>query len=58
METTDVIKYVIIAMALIVCISLKVYFGTNPIVQDVDEGIETVVLKEEGYDITPIVNVV
>ena len=58
MEMTNTIKYSIIAVALIICVGLKLYFGNNPIVADVDAGIETVVKDESGYDITPIVNAI
>ena len=58
MEMPNVIKYGVIVVAIILCIGLKMYFGDNAIVTDVDHGIETVVLDEEGYDITPIVNAI
>ena len=58
METKDIIKYSIIVVAIILCIGLKLYFGNNPIVADVDAGIETVVKDESGYDITPIVSAI
>ena len=58
MEVSNIIKYTIIAAAIIICISLKLYFGANPIVSAVDKGVEEVVEVEEGYDITPIVNAV
>jgi hypothetical protein len=58
MEMNNVVKYTIIGCALLVCISLKIYFGTNPVVADVDTAIESVVKMESGYDITPIVDAV
>ena len=58
METKDIIKYSVIVVAVLLCIGLKLYFGDNPIVADVDAGIETVVKDESGYDITPIVNAI
>lgn len=58
MELNNYVKYGIIAAAVILCIGLKLYFGANPIVADVDAGIETVVKDEAGYDITPLVNAV
>ena len=58
MEVNNVIKYSIIGGAIIICLSLKLYFGANPIVMAVDKGVEEVVLAEEGYDITPIVDAV
>jgi hypothetical protein len=58
MEMTNALKYGLIVIGLIVCIGLKLYFGNNPIVADVDAGIESIVKEESGYDITPIVDVV
>lgn len=55
---TNVVKYGAIAVGLILCIGLKLYFGSNVIVTDVDHGIESVVKSESGYDITPIVDAV
>jgi hypothetical protein len=58
MEMNNVVKYSIIAGSLLICLSLKIYFGTNPVVADVDTAIESVVKLESGYDITPIVDAV
>lgn len=58
METAQIIKYAWIAIGIIICISVKLYFGSNPVVNAVDKGIEEVVQVEEGYDISPIVNAV
>jgi|GEM_PF-6756494 hypothetical protein len=58
METNNIIKYTIIGCALLVCISLKLYLGSNPVVNDVDTAIESIVKAESGYDITPIVDAV
>jgi hypothetical protein len=58
METNNIIKYAVIGGALLICISLKLYFGSNPVVNDVDTAIESVVKAESGYDITPIVDAV
>jgi|HubBroStandDraft_1064217.scaffolds.fasta_scaffold36178_5 hypothetical protein len=58
METNNIVKYSIIGIAIVVCISLKIYFGSNVVVNDVDTAIESVVKAESGYDITPIVDAV
>jgi hypothetical protein len=58
METENIIKYGSIALAVILCIGIKFYFGANPIVNDVDQAIESVVKTETSYDITPIVDAV
>ena len=58
MEMSNVLKYGSIIVGVILCLGLKLYFGANPIVTDVDQGIETVVKEESGYYITPIVNAV
>lgn len=58
MEMNNYIKYGVIVIAIILCIGLKLYFGNNAIVADVDTAVETVVKDEAGYDITPIVNAV
>ena len=58
MEINNAFKYGLIALGLILCIGLKLYFGNNIIVNAVDNGIETIVKQESGYDITPIINVI
>ena len=58
MEASNIIKYVWIGIGLIICISLKLYFGANPIVSVVDKGVEKIVEYEADYDITPIVDAV
>jgi hypothetical protein len=58
MEVNNMIKCAVIALGLLVCIGLKLYFVDNPIVSEVDQGIESVVKAESGYDITPIVDAV
>lgn len=58
MEMTNTLKYGVISLGIIACIGLKLYFGANPIVNEVDSAIESVVKAESGYDITPIVDAV
>ncbi len=58
MEMTNVIKYGLIVVGLLSCIGLKLYFGSNVIINEVDKGIEVIVKEESGYDITPIVDAV
>lgn len=58
MEVSKIIKYAWIGFGIIICISLKLYFGSNPVVSAVDKGIEEVVEYEAEYDISGIVNAV
>ncbi len=58
MEVNNIVKYVWIAIGLIICISLKIYFGSNFIVNKVDDVIEDIVEDRTGYDIGKIVDVV
>ncbi len=58
MEVNNIVKYVWIGIGLIICISLKLYFGSNVVVKSVDKGVEEIVQYESGYDIEPIVDVV
>jgi hypothetical protein len=47
-------KYGFVVLAICVGLGIKFYFGDNPIEEEAEHVIETVVQEESGFDIKPL----
>jgi len=53
---TDIIKYGIVLVAVVVGIGIKIYFGDSPKEEIAEDIIERVVQAESGIDVKPLLD--